>query len=341
MAPAGEVLLMRHVKFNRISRRALFGTASIATTIALAACGSSSTILSKVGGAVGSGTSGDAANPVPAASSGGRQGVGSGAGSPSGSGNGAGQGTGYPTNDVSRPDLLIIKTGSLSLQVSGLDDALSAASTKIDALGGYSSGSQRSGDDADARADVTYRIPSARWDNALAALRGIALKVLAEQSQSQDVTGQVVDFGARITNLQATEKALQAIMDRATKISDVLAVQSQLTDVRGQIEQLSTEKAHLQEQASFSTLTVTYSLKPPPAVTTTAKGFDPSGEVDRASASLVGILQAVATAGIWFGIVWLPILVVVGVLALVSSLGLRRARGSGPPPGSIEPSAQA
>ena len=52
------------------------------------------------------------------------------------------------------------------------------------------------------------------------------------QVQTQAVTGQVVDLGARITNLRATEAALQAIMIQATKIPDVLEVQGKLTEVR-------------------------------------------------------------------------------------------------------------
>jgi hypothetical protein len=239
--------------------------------------------------------------------------------------------------DVSRPDLLIIKTGALSLQVKGIDDALAAASSKIAALGGYVSGSDRSGDGDQQVATETYRIPAAQWDAALVALRGLADKVLGEQTQTQDVTGDVLDLGARIKNLQATEAALQGIMAKATKISDVLAVQQQLTDVRGQIEELSTQKTHFEGQAAFSTLTVSYGLKPQAAVVTSQKQFDPTSEVDKASASLIEVLQALATAGIWFAIVWLPILLVVLVLGGIAFLVVRRARRNRVGPGSILP----
>jgi hypothetical protein len=230
---------------------------------------------------------------------------------------------GQPLYDINQANLLIIKTGSMDLQVAGIDDALSAATTKIAALGGYTSGSQRSGDGGTATAQATFRIPAQNWDQALVAIRAIGLKVLNEQSQTDDVTGQVVDLGARITNLQATESALQAIMAKADKISDVLAVQAQLTDVRGQIEQAQAEENHLQQQAAYSTLTVNFSLKEV-AVETATKQFDPNHEVDQASASLVSILQGLATAGIWFGIVWLPILIAVSILAAIVIFVLRR-----------------
>lgn len=225
-------------------------------------------------------------------------------------------------------DLLIIKTGTLELRVKEIDPALAAASTTMTDLGGYISGSQRTGDGDQAVATATYRIPAARWDAALVALRALAIKVLSEQTQTQEVTGQVSDLGAQITNLQATEGALQAIMGRATKISDVLAVQEQLTGVRGQIDQLTTAKKHLEEQAAFSTLTVAYSLPSVTAVTVAQKGFDPGAEVDRAMASLVDIAQALAAAGIWFAIVWLPVLLVLGAIGLIVLAVVRRTRRS-------------
>ena len=237
-------------------------------------------------------------------------------------------------------DLLIIKTGTMTLQVTGLDTALTAATQKVDDLGGYVSGSDRSGDGENAEASLTFRIPAARWDEALAALRGLADKVLSERSSTEDVTGQVVDLGARIRNLEATERALQAIMDRATEIKDVLSVQAELTKVRGQIEEMTAEKGHLEEQAAMSTLTATFALKPNP-VRTEQQGFDPAAEAEQASASLVSVLQGVATAGIWFAIVWLPILLFFAIVAGVVLVVTRRVRRSGPgddtPPVAPEP----
>ena len=232
------------------------------------------------------------------------------------------------STSVGAPDqtsLLVVKTGTLELSVTSIDSSLAQASARIGALGGYVSASQRIGDGDKTAASVTYRIPAQRWDAALDALHGLAVKILSEQTQTAEVTGQVIDLGARIANLQATEKALQAIMTRATKIGDVLAVQQQLTDVRGQIEQLTAEKQHLQEQAALGTLTVGWTLATPEVIQAQQR-FDPANEVDRASASLVAVGQALATAGIWFGIVWLPVLLVLAIPGLVVVLIARRAR---------------
>lgn len=252
-----------------------------------------------------------------------------------GSGNGEGDGTDRTLYAVGAPNLLIIKNGSLFLQVNGIDAALGAATQRITALGGYVSGSERSGEGEFDQATLTFRIPAQSWDEALAGLRDLATRILDERSTTQDVTAQVVDLGARIRNLTATETALQGIMDRATEIKDVLAVQAELTSVRGQIEQLTAQKTNLEAQAAYSTLNVTFTLKPNPVLTSTTQ-FDPASEVDQASASLVGFLQSLATAGIWFAIVWLPILLVLGLVVGIGTVIFRRMRrstgGAGPAP---------
>jgi Domain of unknown function (DUF4349) len=228
--------------------------------------------------------------------------------------------------DVARTDLLVIRTGTLDLQVGNVQHAVDEAARSIQGSGGYVSASELVGEGSDLRASVTYRIPVDRWDAALAGLRALADRVVAAETQTQDVTAQVVDLGARIVNLQATERALQGIMAEATDVSDVLDVQAELTTIRGEIEKATAERKRFQEQAALSTLTVHFGLKPVPAVVATQSGFDPAVEVDKATARLVRVVQKAVTAGIWFGIVWLPILGVLGIVAGIVALAAVRAR---------------
>jgi hypothetical protein len=227
---------------------------------------------------------------------------------------------------------LIVRNGQLNLEVAVLDDALTAAERAVTAAGGYVAASQRQGDDERAGAMVTFRIPVERWESTLAALRKVGAKVLLEQTGSEEVTSQVVDLGARLVNLRATESALQAIMVKATKIPDILEVQAQLTGVRGEIEQLTVQRQSLEERAALATLTVGFSLPPAVAVTQVQEGWNPAREVDRAAATLVGLGQGVANAAIWFAIVLLPLALVLGVLVAAVWLIARRARRHPAPP---------
>ena len=235
---------------------------------------------------------------------------------------------------------LIVKTGSLDLQVLDVDSALVKARTAVAGFGGFISGSQEASKGETPTASITYRIPASSWDDALVSLRKLAAKVLGEQTAAVEVTGQVLDLEARIENLKVTEAALQAIMAKAVKISDVLDVQNQLTNVQGQIEQLSTQQAHLKDQAAYGTLTVTFETPVAP-VAQAQEAWDLGAQVDQALAQLVQLGQEVATVGIWLLIVGLPFLVGLGILLGVLWLVLRRIRprptaglpfGGEPPP---------
>jgi len=100
---------------------------------------------------------------------------------------------------------------------------------------------------------------------------------------------------------------------------------------------MTAQKGHLEEQAAMSTLTVTFALKPNP-VRTEQQGFDPAAEAEQASASLVSVLQGVATAGIWFAIVWLPILIFLAIIGGIVLVVAKRLRRAGPDDGApVEP----
>lgn len=225
---------------------------------------------------------------------------------------------------------LIVRTGHLSLEVAVLDEALADAEAAVTAAGGYVAASERSGDGERAAASVTYRIPVERWGTALAALRAVGTKVLAEQTASEEVTSQVADLGARLLNLRATEAALQEIMDKATRIPDILEVQAQLTAVREEIERLTAQQRVLEERAALATLTVGFSLPPVVAVVQVQEAWDPGAEVDRAAATLVGLGQGLASAAIWAGIVLLPLAVLLAACVGAAWLAARRVRPRAP-----------
>jgi uncharacterized coiled-coil protein SlyX len=223
-------------------------------------------------------------------------------------------------------DAKIIRTGTMSLEVSDLNGALQTARDGIVGLGGYVGASTTSNDADQPSATITYRIPSSKWEQALDLLHGLGgltTKVVTEHTEAVEVTSQVIDLQARIANLRASETAFQGIAATATKISDVLEVQGQLTQTRGEIETLTAQLKDLNDRAGYASLTVQYNV-PILAVEVAQKVWDPASVIDEASASMVSVLQGLATAGIWFAIVWLPILIGLGVLLVIAVLVLRR-----------------
>ena len=243
------------------------------------------------------------------------------------------------TNGAPRDDLKIVYTGSLELVVDDLQAALAKAKTAVLATGGYIGASQEANDGDRSLATITYRIPATRWDGAISDLRGLATKVVSEQTQATEVGGQIVDLEARIRNLRASEASLQEIAKGTGKVTDLLEVEAQLTQVRGEIEQLEGQRAQLEDQVAYGTLVTTFGLEVV-QVQQQAQGWDPKTDVDGAFATLIAAGQTIVSGLIWFAIVWLPVLAVLLAVVLVGRWVYRRyaprasgGSGSGAIPG--------
>jgi hypothetical protein len=287
----------------------IIGVLVVGAAILLFGGGQVSTILSTVGGPVGD------TNGYSGSSDGSTSGDTTVGGGPASAGGGGAQ---VADAAAAPPTLLIVRTGTLELEVASLATSVASAGDVVSRAGGYISGSDEAATGDNASASVSYRIPASVWDSTLDGIRRVATNVRHQQVTSEEVSGQVVDLGARISNLRATEAALQAIMARAAKISDVLDVQKQLTDTRGEIERLVADKTQLEGRAAYGSLTVTYHLPAPPAVVTAQKGWDPAADVDRATGKLIAIGQRATTVSIFLAIVGLPLLIGGGVMLVVA-----------------------
>lgn len=247
-----------------------------------------------------------------------------------------------PPNAPGAPDQpMIIYSGSLDLQVDDVRPAVDQADQLVAGLGGHVASSSASDKSDVQSATVTYRIPSERWDEALTGLRALGTKVLDESTQSEDVTGQVIDLDARIANLRASESALQGIMARASSIPDVLKVQDELTSVRGDIESMTAQRDSLANQASFATLKVIFETAAPAQTTVATSGWDLGQTIDDALAALVRVGQSLTTLAIWALVLVVPTVVPVLILIWIAVRVRRRwqrnhpaADVAGPPVGS-------
>jgi len=233
-----------------------------------------------------------------------------------------------------RDDLKIVYTGSLELVVDDLGASLAKAKTAVLAAGGYIGASQESNDGDRSVATLTYRIPAVRWDDTVAALRGLATKVVGEQTQATEVGGQLVDLEARLRNLRASEEVLVEIAKGTGKVSDLLEVQQRISEVRGQIEQLDGQRLQLEDQVALGTLVVTFGTQVV-QVQEAAEGWDPRTDVDGATATLISAGQALVSAAIWLAIVWLPVILVLVVLVLIGRWLFRRFAPAPKPAGPV------
>lgn len=223
------------------------------------------------------------------------------------------------------PPRLIINNGDVGVYVKDVKDAKSRAESAARAAGGYVQASDLQGDKVvNQVATLTLRVPVAKYTSVLEQVKSLGV-VNRDSSTGTDVTSQVIDTEARLKTMKAEETQYRDIMKQAHKISDVLEVKDKLTDVREQIESLDAQAKGLRNQATLSTISVSFSVKPKevvPEVGVVQTNSWLNGTVGSAISSFVDIAKALATILI-FLLVFLPLW---GPIVALSFWGYRVSR---------------
>lgn len=183
---------------------------------------------------------------------------------------------------------------------------------------------------------LTLRIPAAELSETMSAIKGSVQKVVTESQGTQDVTEQYIDLEARLTNLEALEIELRALLAEVRQQPEadpdkLLRVFNEISIVRGQIEQIQGQLNYLDDVVDLATLSI--GLTPTPAAVPIVEDTWEPVEVARdALRSLVAGLQDVAAWAIHFALFTLPMLLLtLGVPLLVGWVGYRQWRKRRPP----------
>jgi len=104
--------------------------------------------------------------------------------------------------------------------------------------------------------NISIRVLAEHFDEAIRALRGMAVEVNRESTSGRDVTEEYVDLSARLSNLEASEAQLLQLMEQAGNVTEILEVQRELTSTRSEIEQIKGKMQYLEDSSSTSLIQV-------------------------------------------------------------------------------------
>jgi hypothetical protein len=151
----------------------------------------------------------------------------------------------------------VVRTADVRVKVAkgGFGAAFDRVASVAAANGGFVSSSTTAAVDDARSGTLTVRVPADRFDTVRLALGELG-DIDSQSIRGEDVSGQLVDYDARLKSLQAQEDSLLVLVGRATAVGEVLQVQSTLFNVRQQIEQLKAQKANLEQSVSLATLQV-------------------------------------------------------------------------------------
>ncbi len=154
----------------------------------------------------------------------------------------------------------VIHQAQLELKVKNLEKAQIKIENKVAEYGGYVVESNVYREDEElVEGTITVRVPEAHFQDFLADSEGEASEVVGRNVTGQDVTEQYVDLKARLKSKRAVEERLLAFMKDAEKTEDLLKISSDLAVVQEEIEQLTGQMKYLENQTSYSTVTITLS----------------------------------------------------------------------------------
>ncbi|MET9952044.1 DUF4349 domain-containing protein [Streptomyces sp. NPDC006339] len=150
----------------------------------------------------------------------------------------------------------VIRTAELSVEVGDATKALAAARRVTAGAGGHVENETTERiDGTHVGSRIVLRVPQERYDSVLAELAG-AGKLLSRTANAKDVTDQVVDVESRIATQRASVARVRALMEKATKLSDVVTLEKELSRRQADLESLLAQQASLKDRTSLATITL-------------------------------------------------------------------------------------
>jgi uncharacterized protein DUF4349 len=190
------------------------------------------------------------------------------------------------------------RSGQLTLQVTHgrLDQTIDRVLSLVGAEGGFVAGVGPQPADADPGArtgQITFQVPTERFDEALVALRGLG-QVRRFAVSGTDVSSQYVDLRSRLASAEAQRDAYLALLNRAQSIQDIVTLQNQLAPIVAQIDQLEGQIDSLNRTTTYGTITATIDEAPAPGTSPDSWGLaSAAGQALHNFAAAVGFVVVV------------------------------------------------
>jgi hypothetical protein len=153
---------------------------------------------------------------------------------------------------------MIIRTGNASIEVDSLSLGIGRVRLLAARVGGFvANTSIQQGRDQGKIAQLEIRLPSSRFEEAIAGLQPIG-KLETVNVSAEDVGEEYVDVQARAANAHRLEQRLIEVLATKTgKLSDILNVERELARVREDIERMEGRARYLRTRSAISTLSIT------------------------------------------------------------------------------------
>ena len=218
----------------------------------------------------------------------------------------------------------IIYTYNYSVETKQFDTFMQAVQSRINEYGGYLESSESNGNpEMNIRryANMVIRIPADKMHDFLNMVKENS-NVTYSSSSTENVTLSYVDMQSHIKALKTEQETLMGILERATKLEDIITIQNQLTNIRYELESYESQLRVFDNRINYSTLYL--DINEVERETNVATELTYGEEIKQGlSDTFYDIGQGLRSFSIWF-IVNLPILLIWAVIIAAIILIVRK-----------------
>jgi hypothetical protein len=152
----------------------------------------------------------------------------------------------------------IIKEGNLRFETNDLTATYDQIHKSIIESGATIQNDTEGKDYGSVYRKLIIRVPSQNFDVFIQEIsKGVAYFDNKEIT-AQDVTAEFIDLDARLKAKKVLENRYLELLKKATKVSEMLEIEAQISAIREEIEAKQGQLNYLQNQVSFSTITVEF-----------------------------------------------------------------------------------
>lgn len=148
------------------------------------------------------------------------------------------------------------RNADLSVGVKSAMTAQDDLQKTVIAWQGFVMTSNLQSNDGETRVLMTIKVPEMKFEETLRYIRKLG-KVISENSQGEDVTAEVVDARTRVEVLADEEANLVKLLEKTKDFGRQMNIRSQIRQVRAELASYKAQKKALEEQTSYSQLTIT------------------------------------------------------------------------------------
>jgi hypothetical protein len=158
-------------------------------------------------------------------------------------------------------DSKIIREGNLRFETSDLDETYSRIIAAVRKHKGTIEKDASGKDYESLFRNITVRVPSSKFEALVSDIsKGVGYFDQKEIS-ARDVTEEFIDVSARLNAKKQLEDRYLQLLNKATKVSEILEIEKQLSVVREEIESKEGQLKYLQSRVAMSTLSVEFYKK--------------------------------------------------------------------------------